>query len=269
LFIYGPGGNGKSVFLNTVVGILGEYAAIAAMDTFTDVGNDRHLAFLAMLKGARMVTATETEEGRAWAEVKIKQLTGGDPITANFMRQNPFTFRPAFKLTIGGNHQPVLRNVDDAARRRLKMAPFTHKPPEEDRRLEMKLRAEWPGILRWMIEGGLDWQRNGLIHPKAVQAATAYYFSEQDTLAQWQEDCCETGRGFEDTAASLFSNWRNYALARSEEPGNAKRFSTALQRKGLLPCRDPIDQTTGISHRNQRGFKGFRVRVHLPGGDEG
>ena len=131
-FVYGTGGNGKGVFLNTVAGILGDYAATAAMDTFTASQGDRHPTDLAMLRGARLVTAAETEEGRAWAESRIKQLTGGDPITARFMRQDFFTFQPAFKLVIVGNHKPVLRNVDEAARRRFNIIPFTRKPPKPD-----------------------------------------------------------------------------------------------------------------------------------------
>ncbi|WP_050009035.1 phage/plasmid primase, P4 family, partial [Komagataeibacter europaeus] len=128
LFIYGPGGNGKSVFLNTVSSILGEYCTNAAMDTFTASNSDKHPTELAMLCSARLVTSNETEEGRAWAEARIKQLTGGDPISARFMRQDFFTFTPQFKLTITGNHKPVLQNVDDAARRRFNIVPFMFKP---------------------------------------------------------------------------------------------------------------------------------------------
>ena len=116
-----------------------------------------------MLRGARMACATETEEGRPSAESKIKQLTGGDRIAARFMRQDFFEFQPQFKLVVIGNHKPTLRNVDDAAKRRFNMVPFTHKPPNPDRELEHKLRAERPGILRWMIAGCLTWQRGGLV----------------------------------------------------------------------------------------------------------
>ena len=114
VFAHGPGGNGKSVFINVVRSIMGDYAQTAAMDTFTATQSDKHPTDLAMLRGARMVTASETEEGRAWAEARIKALTGGDPITARFMRQDFFTFQPQFKLTIIGNHQPALHNVDEA-----------------------------------------------------------------------------------------------------------------------------------------------------------
>ena len=134
---------------NTVANILAAYCTTAAMDTFIASNGDRHPTDLAALRGARMVCASETEEGRHWSEVRIKQLTGGDKIAARFMRQDFFEFVPQFKLTIIGNHQPELRNVDDAARRRANMAPFVHKPEKPDRKLEEKLRAEWPGILRW------------------------------------------------------------------------------------------------------------------------
>jgi putative DNA primase/helicase len=131
---------------------------------------------------------TETEEGRAWAEARIKALTGGDPITARFMRRDFFTFQPAFKLTISGNHKHALRNVDGAARRRFNVVPFLHRPERPDPGLADRLRSEWPAILRWVIEGCVEWQRRGLDRPAAVLDATAKYFAEQDLLAQWIED---------------------------------------------------------------------------------
>ncbi len=111
MFGHGDGGNGKGVVLNTIVGILGDYAVVAPPDTFTASHNDRHPTELAMLRGARLVAASETEQGRTWAENRIKQLTGGDPISARFMRGDFFTFKPEFKLTIIGNHPPSLANV--------------------------------------------------------------------------------------------------------------------------------------------------------------
>jgi putative DNA primase/helicase len=116
LFIFGPGGNGKGTFLNTISRIFGDYATVAAMETFTASKSDHHPTDLAMLRGARLVYVSETEEGRAWAENRIKALTGGDPISARFMRQDFFTYWPQFKITVIGNHKPVLRNVDDANR---------------------------------------------------------------------------------------------------------------------------------------------------------
>jgi putative DNA primase/helicase len=177
VFVCGPGGNGKSVLINVIMGILHEYAVTAAMETFTASKSDRHPTDLAMLRGRRLVTASESEEGRAWAESRIKQMTGGDPITARFMRQDFFTFCPQFKLIIIGNHKPVLHCVDDAARRRFNIVPFTRTPASPDPLLEEKLKTEWPGIFRWMIEGCLDWQAHRLIRPASVVDATEDYFS--------------------------------------------------------------------------------------------
>jgi len=235
-FVYGPGGNGKSVFLSTVSRIVGEYAVTASMDSFTASRGDRHPTDLAMLRGARLVTVSETEEGRAWAESRIKQLTGGDPISARFMHKDFFTFQPAFKLTIVGNHQPILRNVDDAARRRFNFIPFTRKPANPDRDLEAKLSAEAPSILRWMVDGCLDWQKNGLERPESVLAATREYFEGQDTVGQWLADECdaEPENTYKTaTSAALFESWSTFAKAAQEEPGSNKRFAAEMERRGF------------------------------------
>ncbi len=115
-FCYGTGANGKSVFINTISGSSATIATTAPMETFIASNNDRHPTDLAGLRGARLVTANETEEGRRWAESQIKALTGGDKIAARFMRQDFFEFMPQFKLLIAGNHKPALRGVDEAIR---------------------------------------------------------------------------------------------------------------------------------------------------------
>lgn len=166
LFLYGGGGNGKGVFLNTVAKIFNAYHKTAPMETFTASKSDGHPTDLAGLHGARHVGVSETEEGKAWAESKIKSVTGGDPVSARFMRQDFFEYEPQYKLTIIGNHKPRLRNVDDAARRRLNIVPFIHKPAKVDPYLGDKLKAEWPAILRWMIDGCLDWQKIVLSAPR-------------------------------------------------------------------------------------------------------
>ncbi len=253
VFVHGPGGNGKSVFLNVLTGILGGYATTAAMDTFTASKSDKHPTDLAMLRGARLVTASETEEGRAWAESRIKQMTGGDPITARFMRQDFFTFLPTFKLTIVGNHKPVLHNVDEAARRRFSIVPFTRKPAQPDRQLEEKLNTEWPGILRWMIKGCLDWQANGLVRPASVIAATEDYFGEQDLFGQWLDEECdvEPGNHYKcESSAALFRSWRTYAERAGEAAGTQKAFAENLKRRGFEQYRN----------RSIRGFSGLRLK---------
>jgi putative DNA primase/helicase len=168
-FIYGPGGNGKSVFQNVLSDVMGDYTTVAAMEVFAATRNPRHLSELAMLRGARLVTASETESNQKWSEARVNRLTGGDAITANFMRQDHFTYHPQFKLMFVGNHKPQLGTINDAARRRFNIIPFLHKPEKPDQLLPKKLRSEYPAILRWAIEGCLDWQVNGLIKPGVVE----------------------------------------------------------------------------------------------------
>lgn len=255
VFVHGDGGNGKSVFLSTVQGILGTYAQTAAMQTFVKTSADRHPTDLAALRGARMVTASETEQGRSWDESRIKVLTGGDMIAARFMRQDFFQYRPQFKLTILGNHRPTLTNVDAAVKRRFCMVPFTRKPAAPDPQLEVKLRAEWPGILRWAINGCLEWQRHGLVRPASVLDATAQYFEEQDTFGQWvAEDCHLQPRdpNTYDTAKALFEAWTAYARAGGHQPGTTQRFGEAMARLGL---RRDFQWVGGKSVRVWRGIQ--------------
>ena len=234
-FGHGTGRNGKGTFLNTITAILADYAIVANIETFTASGTSRHLTELARLQGARLVVSQETEEGKHLAEARVKAITGGDPITANFMRQDHFTFVPQFKLFIAGNHKPALRYVDEAIRARFNMIPFLVTIPREerDRELEAKLKAEWPGILQWMVEGCLAWQHEGLNPPPAVLTATEEYFEGEDSLAIWMDQCCKTGPFEGAIVSQLFRNWTQWAKAAGEEPGTRKKFSANLQARGF------------------------------------
>jgi len=231
LFIHGHGKNGKSVFLNTITGILGDHARTAAMDTFTASKNERHSTELAMLRGARLVTASETEEGRAWAEARIKQLTGGDLITARFMHRDNFTYRPSFKLMIVGNHRPALRNVDDAARRRFNIVPFTRTPSKPDPKLEEKLKEEWPAILRWMIDGCLEWQQQGLRRPQVVTQATEEYFEQQDVFRTWADEECVRDAILRERPGILLANFNNWAARNGLEEQTRNQFRAWAERQ--------------------------------------
>jgi putative DNA primase/helicase len=248
-FIHGPGGNGKGVFLNTITKIIGDYATTAAMDTFTASQSDKHPTDLAKLKGARLVTASETEEGRAWAESRIKQMTGGDRISARFMRQDFFEFDPTFKLVIVGNHKPILHNVDEAARRRFNIIPFIHKPAVPDKQLEKKLEAERAAILRWAIDGCLDWQRNGLVRSASVAKATEAYFEDQDKLGNWLEECCRAerdNRHLFEPAKNLYKSWKEFCLRNGEEPGTSTSFGETLSKSGFGKERKKLLGTTTV-----------------------
>lgn len=236
VFLYGAGANGKSVFITTLAGILDGYATTAPIETFIASHSERHPTDLASLRGARMVTAVETEAGRRWAESKLKMLTGGDKIAARFMRQDFFEFVPQFKLIVAGNHRPGLRSIDEAIRRRLHLVPFTVTIPEDERDDELveKLREEWPGILAWAIEGAQEWAGEGLAPPDAVRRATDDYLAAEDSLGQWLQDSCFADPDPEAWAGTtaLFCDWKLWAERAGERPGNVKQFSQAMVQRG-------------------------------------
>lgn len=252
-FLHGDGGNGKSIFVSVLAAVLGDYAKTAALDTFMAAHGERHPTDLAGLRGARMVSVVETEEGRRWAEGKIKSVTGGDTIRARFMRQDFFEFRPEFKLVVFGNHRPVLRSVDEAIRRRLHLVPFavTIPPERMDLRLRDKLLAERDGILAWALAGCAAWQRLGLAPPKAVTGASQTYLEEEDTIGDWlAERCLEVPGGFVPTTV-LYADWWTWAEAAGEAPFTKNRLARQLNRRGYRQRRGP---------RGARGFSGVQIK---------
>lgn len=260
-FLYGTGSNGKSTFINALIGCMGDYHRTAAIETFTASSSERHPTDMAGLRGARLVTAVETEEGRRWAESKVKALTGGDTIAARFMRQDYFEFVPTFKLLIAGNHKPGLRSVDEAIRRRFNLIPFTVTIPESERDegLPDKLRAEWPSILGWMIQGCLDWQRRGLDPPSAVIDATAAYLEAEDALAAWIEEAGEVDPNFFEGSQALFGSWKQYATRTGEYVGSLKKFSQRLEERGAS-----IGLSKSRGADGTRGFVGLRLHTLTP-----
>jgi putative DNA primase/helicase len=168
------------------------------------------------------------------------------------MRQDFFDFVPTFKLFICGNHKPRLASVDEAMRRRLLLVPFTVQipPAERDPRLAERLRAEWPAILRWCIDGCLAWQRIGLSPPPVVRDATEEYFAGQDTLQQWLEDC--TTEGAFSRTAELFASWKTWAEDHNLQPGSAQALSEALADRGVVK---------GRNNTGQRGFRNITVKT--------
>lgn len=239
-FLYGTGSNGKSVFVNTLFTLLGDYAANAPMETFMETRTERHPTDLAGLRGARLVTATETEQGRRWNEAKIKEITGGDRVTARFMRQDYFTYSPQFKLMISGNHKPAIKNVDEAMKRRLHLIPFTVTIPAKrrDRQLPIKLLEERDGILAWALAGCLAWQQEGLQPPDSVQKATAEYFEEEDTVGEFIDEECQLHPQAREAVASIYRRWKERAERRGEYVGTSRWLVQQLVARGLERGRD-------------------------------
>ena len=253
-FFYGSGGNGKGTFLRVLKRLLGSYATTASLDLFLATKYEAHPEELAALRAMRLVIATETEAGRSWNEAKIKALTGGDSIRARFMRQNSFEYQPCFKIIVSGNHQPAIKNVDPAMRRRLQLVPFEVAIPtsEQDGTLEHRLLTqEGPQILAWVLDGFNEWRKHGLSAPDKVVSSSEEYFEDQDLMAQWIGECCDTGEldAF-DYSMTLYNSWKIFAEKAGERAGRLKAFITDLRNRGYQH-----------NHaRNGNGFHGIRVK---------
>lgn len=234
-FLFGDGCNGKSVFLETLRAVLGDYAMQTQTETLMEkiseggANND-----IARLRGARLVTAVEVDKGRRLAESLIKQLTGGDQISARFLYGEFFEFKPTFKIWLASNDKPIISN-GVAMRRRIHSIPFSVGIPkeEQDKQLVMKLVAEGTGILQWAIRGALEWRRIGLCPPPEITEATDQYQAEMDVFRNWLDECCRQGRGESARAADLGTSHRNWAEQNNWRPLSQKELSKRLQADGF------------------------------------
>ena len=238
-FLYGTGANGKSVFVNVLSTILGDYAANAPMDTFMETRGDRHPTDLAGLRGARFVSSIETEQGRSWNESKVKAITGGDKVSARFMRQDFFEYFPQFKLIIAGNHKPSIRNVDEAMKRRLHLIPFTVTIPaaKRDGKLTEKLLMERDAIMAWAVEGCQLWQANGLKPPASVVAATDEYFDEEDAIGEFIAAEAQICAPAKVSVADVFARWQEWSSKRGEYVGTSRWLAQQLANRGFARTR--------------------------------
>jgi putative DNA primase/helicase len=235
-FLFGTGANGKSVFLNTVKALMGDYAMNAQTDTIMarDKGSGG-TSDLARLKGARLVTTEEAEEGRRLSEALLKQLTGGGEITCRFLYGTEFQYTPQFKIWVATNHKPYIRGVDDGIWRRIRLVPFsvTFPPEKRDKDLLPKLLQELPGILRWAVDGALMWQQEGLQPPATVEAATRDYRAEMDVLAAFLAEYCAVGGEFTVQAGILYEFYARWAKDSGEYAMSSTRFAQRMKEKGF------------------------------------
>lgn len=233
--LYGTGANGKTTLLETLQSLLGDYAKKADSSTFLLHQHDAIRNDIAALVGARLVTAEEIGEGRRLAEVLVKQLTGGDRVTARFLFREPFEFKPVFKIFLAANHKPVIRGTDYAIWRRIRLIPFTVTIPkgEQDKKLPSKLLAELPGILRWAVEGCLAWQHDGLGEPAEVLEATEEYRSDMDVLGGFLAECCTLAPGAGATAKQLYTAYTQWVEQNGEEALSQRAFGMRLSERGL------------------------------------
>lgn len=259
-FAHGSGGNGKGTFLGAIGSVLGDYATVASADVFLASSNQRHPTELASLMGARLVHAQEIDPSRKWDEAKVKSLTGGDKISARFMRQDLFEFSPQFTLIIAGNTKPEITNVDDAMRRRMHLIPFETKPAKKDVDLPDKLKEEYPAILAWVIEGARMWLERGLDAPKVVVDATEEYLAGEDALARWVAERCVYGPDNEMATGDAFDDFRTWCRDNNEAKGkdwSQRKFIAEMRTHGYEPTKDRATRT-------KRVFRGLELLI----GDE-
>jgi putative DNA primase/helicase len=216
VFLHGAGANGKSVFANAIKHVIGrDYARQAAPGLLLKARGDRHPTEVADLYGARLVVSTEIDDGRELAEALVKQTTGGDELKGRFMHRDFFGFKPTHKTWLLANHRPTVRGTEEAIWRRVKLVPFgvTIAEADRDEHLGEKLAAEEAGILNWMIEGCLSWQRDGaLADPAAVRAAVEEYRADSDALAPFFDECCAIESAQSTRASALYRTYKTWAM---------------------------------------------------------
>ena len=233
--LYGLGQNGKSTFLDTVMSMMGEYGQPTPVETLLTRRNETIPNDLARLKGARFVSAIEAQEGKRLNESLIKSITGGDIISARFMRQDWFDFAPEFKLWLGTNHKPVIKDSSMAMWRRVRLVPFNYQVPDEkiNKNLKNELHEELPGILNWAIDGCLAWQiQGGLEMPDKVQEATNSYKSDMDVIEAFLSDTCVIEPLASLQASVLFGEYKNWCEENNERVCSQRMFGTKLKDKG-------------------------------------
>ena len=253
-FFYGSGANGKSKFVEQLQGIMGDYSRKAAISTFVDQAHADHPTELAGLKGARLVTSSEIPAGKKWNEAVIKDLTGGDTISARLMRQDFFDFKPQLTLIIFGNTQPSLSSIDSAIRRRMVLVPFLASfEGNPDKQLGEKLREEWPQILQWAIKGAVKWSHDGLKIPPEVLAASEAYLAEEDIIGQFIEDRLErlpAHSSYFLPMHDLTLQFEHWCGQNGHQPWTTRSFKKALKERGFEEGRQA----------NARGFINLKFK---------
>jgi len=258
-FLYGDGNNGKTTFLETVRAVLGEYAAQLPIESLMTRNGESISNDIARLKGARLVTSSEAEQGRKLAEAKVKQMTGMGKLQARFLYGEYFEFDPTFKIFMDANYKPDIRGTDQAIWNRIKLVPFTVsiRSEEIDKHLLQKLKGEVKGILAWAVRGCLAWQKEGLKEPAAVQVATQQYRVEMDTIAFFLEDECVLGKKYSVTSKDLYEAYKTWCNTRDEEPVSQKHLGTEFKKRDL--------QDKKV--KGQRGWAGITLKGNEAVGD--
>lgn len=250
--LYGSGANGKSVLLQLLQDMLGDYALRTPAETLLARKDGASSYDVADLRGARLVVASESEDGRRLAEARVKELVGADTVRARKIYGRPFSFRPVAKLFLATNHRPQVRGTDHAIWRRLRLLPFPNRFTGDqcDPHLLEKLREELPGILAWAVRGTALWREHGLEPPASVTRATEAYRSEQDVLGEFLEDVCELDPNATADNAQLYAAFQRWSERAGEKHRSQRSLSMALKDRGYAQGR------TG----SRRYWHGLKIR---------
>jgi putative DNA primase/helicase len=262
-FLWGNGSNGKSILVSILMAIGGDYAQAAPTSLLMKKYSDAVPTDVARLRGARIVIASESPEGGHLDEERIKLLSGGDRISARFMRQDLFEFDPTHHLFLQTNHKPHVSGTSHAIWRRIRLIPFgvRFEDPSEvpdtahpkDTRLQEKLHAELPGILAWAVEGAREWFEKGLGDPETVKAATKAYRREEDILTDFVESRCDVGAELSASVGDLYDTYKGWAEAEGNRPWTKNRFSRRLTDAGFESERGLARNKIGIALKDFKG----------------
>lgn len=232
----GNGRNGKSVFLDVVSHIFGDYRTNIQPDSLMVKNSQGANSDIARLKGARFVTTVESNDGMRFNEGLVKQLTGGDTVTARFLHANEFEFTPKFKVWMATNHRPIIRGTDKGIWRRIRLIPFEREFTEEEVDLDLtsKLLAESDGILQWMLKGLEMWQKKRLGMCEKILMANKEYRQEMDVVSTFIEECVNNSLGKEVKASELYQHYKNYCLQNGFFVLTSTKFGRELDNKGYI-----------------------------------
>lgn len=253
--LHGGGNNGKSVFLDVLTALFGDYAGNASFETFDANKRSESTNDLAALRGKRFVTVIETEDGKRLAEARVKSVTGQDPITCRFLYGEFFTYRPTYKIWLAMNHLPSIRGTDKGIWRRIQLVPFLQDfSGREDKTLSTTLHGELDGILQWALEGLRQWWIRGLDTPAIVTQATNKYRAESDQTGRWITDVMVQVSNVSVSIAQAYQSYKAWCETNGETAMSQSKLSRVLIEKG-------IDQ----AHvRNQRTWIGLGLRADEP-----
>lgn len=235
-FLHGSGQNGKGVYSETLKRLFGDYGQVAPESMFVKDRNQSATNDIARLAGCRLAVASELGEGTAFAESRLKSLTGNDTITARFLHKEFFDFAPTHHYWISGNHKPTIQGSDHGIWRRIRLIPFTVRisDAEKDPNLIEKLAEEMPGILNWALAGSLRWQDEGLKTPRCVTRATDDYRCEEDMIGQFLEECTSAEPSGRVIIRELYEAFHRWSLkGGTKSPIRAKDFGKRLDERGI------------------------------------